>query len=296
MQTYTTDDNITLMNTAVTLGKFDGIHLGHQELIKQLICEEKKELSSVLFSFDTTQNQGGCSLTTFRERVLLCERFGIENLILYPVNEISMSMSAKDFIKQVLVEKLGAKTVVTGNDFRFGKDRQGNVDTLLQYKNKFGYSVITVPSKMYGNDKISSSRIKNAINEGKLKEAKEMLGFSYFLVGNVVKGRQLGRTIGIRTLNIEMAISKQLPPQGVYATTTIIDGIKYKSITNIGTCPTVTDSNKIVIETHVLNFEDEIYGKEVIIIFDFFVRNEIKFQNLTQLQKQISKDIKIINQ
>lgn len=292
MRIFTTGDNIGLINTAVTLGKFDGLHLGHQELIRQLIQEKKQSgLSPVLFSFDTTKKQGISSLTTFRERAHLCETFGIENLILYPVNEQTMSIQAEDFIRDILVGELGAKTVVTGMDFHFGKDRKGSVDTLHQYSRIFDYSVITKPSRLYENEKISSSRIKQVMAQGKLKEAETMLGYQYFIMGNVIKGRQLGRTIGIRTLNIEVEMTKLLPPQGVYGTTAVIDGKKYRSITNIGTCPTVTDSKAITVETHVLDFEEEVYGSEVAVYFDFYIREERKFENLAALQKQICGDI-----
>ncbi len=295
MRIFTTGDNIGLFNTAITLGKFDGLHLGHQELVRQLIYEKQQSgLSSVLFSFDTTKRQGACSLTTFRERAYLCDKFGIDDLILYPVNEYTLSMSAEDFIKDVLVGELGAKIVVTGMDFRFGRNRQGSVDTLIQYSQSYGYSVITKPSRMYGEEKISSSGIKQAIGQGRLKEAESMLGYRYFVMGNVVKGRQIGRTIGIRTLNIEIEMSKLLPPHGVYGTTVVIDGKQYKSITNIGTCPTVTDSESVVVETHVLDFEENIYGSEVILYFDFFIRKEEKFENLEALQKQIHMDIDVV--
>ncbi|MDE7156772.1 MAG: bifunctional riboflavin kinase/FAD synthetase, partial [Lachnospiraceae bacterium] len=279
-------------NTAVTLGKFDGLHLGHQELIRQLIREkEQSGLSPVLFSFDTAKRKGVSSLTTFRERARLCETFGIEHLILFPVNERTMAMPAEDFIREILAGELGAKTVVTGTDFHFGKDRKGSVDTLIQYSNLFDYSVITKPSRLYENEKISSSRIKQAMGQGNLKEAETMLGYRYFVMGTVIKGRQLGRTIGIRTLNLEVEQTKLLPLQGVYGTTAVIDGKKYKSITNIGTCPTVTDSGAVTVETHVLDFEEEVYGSEVAVYFEFYIRKERKFENLAALQRQICSDI-----
>ena len=278
--------------SAVSLGKFDGLHLGHQELIRQLIREkEQSGLSPVLFSFDTAKRKGVSSLTTFRERARLCETFGIEHLILFPVNERTMAMPAEDFIREILAGELGAKTVVTGTDFHFGKDRKGSVDTLIQYSNRFDYSVITKPSRLYENEKISSSRIKQAMGQGNLKEAETMLGYRYFVMGTVIKGRQLGRTIGIRTLNLEVEQTKLLPLQGVYGTTAVIDGKKYKSITNIGTCPTVTDCGAVTVETHVLDFEEEVYGSEAAVYFEFYIRKERKFENLAALQRQISSDI-----
>ena len=266
--------------------------MGHQELIRQLIREkEQSGLSPVLFSFDTAKRKGVSSLTTFRERARLCETFGIEHLILFPVNERTMAMPAEDFIREILAGELGAKTVVTGTDFHFGKDRKGSVDTLIQYSNRFDYSVITKPSRLYENEKISSSRIKQAMGQGNLKEAETMLGYRYFVMGTVIKGRQLGRTIGIRTLNLEVEQTKLLPLQGVYGTTAVIDGKKYKSITNIGTCPTVTDCGAVTVETHVLDFEEEVYGSEAAVYFEFYIRKERKFENLAALQRQISSDI-----
>ncbi len=200
-------------------------------------------------------------------------------------------MPAEDFIREILAGELGAKTVVTGTDFHFGKDRKGSVDTLIQYSNRFDYSVITKPSRLYENEKISSSRIKQAMGQGNLKEAETMLGYRYFVMGTVIKGRQLGRTIGIRTLNLEVEQTKLLPLQGVYGTTAVIDGKKYKSITNIGTCPTVTDCGAVTVETHVLDFEEEVYGSEAAVYFEFYIRKERKFENLAALQRQISSDI-----
>ncbi len=297
MQIYTTGDNIGLNGTAVTLGKFDGLHLGHQELIRRLIQEKKQSgLSPVLFSFDTAKRKGVSSLTTFRERAQLCETFGIEHMVLFPVNEQTMAMSAEDFIREILAGELGARTVVTGPDFRFGKDRKGSVDTLIRYSNRFDYSVITISSCLYKNEKISSSRIKQAMGQGNLKEAENMLGYRYFIIGTVIKGRQLGRTIGIRTLNLAVEKNKLLPLQGVYGTTAVIDGKKYKSITNIGTCPTVTDNGAVTVETHVLDFEEEVYGSEAAVYFDFYIREERKFENLEALQRQICIDIERVRE
>lgn len=292
MQIYTDNKNIHLKNTAVTLGKFDGIHRGHQKLIKRLLEQkEKLNLHSVLFSFDINTVCHQKSLTTKQERKLLCEKFQIDDVIFYPVNETTMSMEPERFIQEILIGVLEAKVIVTGKDFRFGKDRKGDVDMLRKYSDIYGYQLFVEESVNFENTKISSSTIRDYILNGNIEKANEMLGYPYFVTGQIVKGKQVGRTIGMRTINVQAEENKILPASGVYKTETELNGVKYKGLTNIGVCPTVSDKNEITVENHLLDFDEDVYGDIAKIEFIKYLRPEKKFNNLDELKKQILLDI-----
>lgn len=291
MEIYSQSSGFNLKNTVITLGKFNGLHRGHQKLINYLLRE--KNLFTVVFSFDTGILSKNKLLTTNSDRILLCRQFGIDNLILYPVNEYTKSMSPQDFIEKILVKELDVKVIVTGNDFRFGKNRLGDINMLREYGKKYGYHVIVAESEMYKNIKISSTRIKEEMSKGNLVDANNMLGYKYFVCGKVIMGKQLGRTIDVSTLNVEYEEDKLILPCGVYATDTVIDNVLYKSITNIGLCPTVEKLNKISIESHVFDFNKEIYGEYVKVQFKSYIREEKKFDSLAELKTQIEMDKRI---
>lgn len=296
MRIYDETKDICMKNTAVTLGKFDALHLGHQKLIEN-ICNEKKMhgYKTVLFSFDTLPLRHQKALITKNERIHICEKSGIDNLVFYPVNEFTMSMEPEDFIRLILVEMLDAKIVVTGKDFRFGKDRRGDIEMLKLFSNKFGYKLIVSDSVMFDKEKVSSSSIKEYLSSGNVEKANKMLGYNYFILGEVVKGKQIGRTIDTRTINVIPDTNKLLPPKGVYKTNTIIKDKSYKSITNIGINPTVKNDESLIVETHILNFDENIYNMDVKIELLRFIREEKKFSNLEELKRQILLDISEAN-
>ena len=296
MHVYDEVQDFYLNNTAVTLGKFDGIHLGHRRLVSEILKSRSENgYETVLFSFDTSNISNQMSLTTKKERMLLCEEAGIDNVIFYPVNKNTMAMKPEIFIKDVIVNRLGAKVVVTGRDFCFGSGRSGNVDILAEYARRYGYRLIVVDSVMQNGEKVSSSNIKECIGQGKIEQANRMLGYSYFVYGKVVKGNQIGRTIDTKTVNVFPEKNKVLMPNGVYKTNIIIDGEKYKSITNVGECPTVRNNREITVETHVFDFNREIYDSYVKIEFEKYIREERKFLNLEDLKRQILLDISQAN-
>lgn len=296
MHVYDEVQDFYLNNTAVTLGKFDGIHLGHRRLVSEILKSRSENgYETVLFSFDTSNISNQMSVTTKKERMLLCEEAGIDNVIFYPVNKITMAMKPEIFIKDVIVNRLGAKVVVTGGDFCFGNGRSGNVEMLAKYAARYGYRLIVVDSVMQNGEKVSSSNIKECIGQGKIEQANRMLGYSYFVYGKVVKGNQIGRTIDTKTVNVFPEKNKVLMPNGVYKTNIIIDGEKYKSITNVGECPTVRNNREITVETHVFDFNREIYDSYVKIEFEKYIREERKFLNLEDLKRQILLDISQAN-
>lgn len=292
MRVYNEVQDFNLKASAVTLGKFDGIHLGHKKLISETIKAKKEMgLDTVLFSFDTSGIKKIQSITTKEERELICEELDIDNIIFFPVNEDTMSIEPEEFIRKILIEKIKAKVVVTGKDFRFGKERRGNVDMLREFSKECGYKLIVVENVMDGNQRISSSNIKELIRRSEITRANEMLGYSYFVYGLVVRGKQVGRTIDRRTVNIIPKENKIIPKNGVYKTVITVGGKEYKSITNIGECPTVRDDGGITIETHIFDFNEEIYDSKVKVSFEKFIREERKFDSLEELRNQISLDI-----
>lgn len=292
MRVYNEVQDFNLKASAVTLGKFDGIHLGHKKLISETIKAKKEMgLDAVLFSFDTSGIKKIQSITTKEERELICEELDIDNIIFFPVNEDTMSIEPEEFIRKILIEKIKAKVVVTGKDFRFGKERRGNVDMLREFSKECGYKLIVVENVMDGNQRISSSNIKELIRRSEITRANEMLGYSYFVYGSVVRGKQVGRTIDRRTVNIIPKENKIIPKNGVYKTVITVGGKEYKSITNIGECPTVRDDGGITIETHIFDFNEEIYDSKVKVSFEKFIREERKFDSLEELRNQISLDI-----
>ena len=204
-------------------------------------------------------------------------------------------MKPEAFIKDIIAERLGAKIVCTGKDFCFGNGRTGDVELLEKYSDIYGYRLCVVDSVMYEGKKVSSSNIKEYIGQGNIEEANRMLGYSYFIYGKVVRGNQVGRTMDMKTVNLIPDKNKMLMPRGVYKTNITIDGQRYKSITNVGLCPTVRDDREITVETHVLNFDREIYDSYVKIEFEKFIREERKFLNLEDLKRQILLDISQAN-
>lgn len=296
MHVYDEVQDFNLNNTAVTLGKFDGIHLGHRRLVSEILKSRSENgHETVLFSFDTSKISNQMSITTKKERILLCKEAGIDNVIFYPVNKNTMAMKPEIFLKDIIVKQLGAKVVVTGRDFCFGSGRSGNVEMLAENAQRYGYRLIVVDSVMQNGEKVSSSNIKECIGQGKIEDANRMLGYSYFIYGKVVKGNQIGRTIDTKTVNVLPEKNKILMPNGVYKTNIIIGGEKYKSITNVGECPTVRNNREITVETHVFDFDREIYDSYVKIEFEKYIREERKFLNLEDLKRQILLDISQAN-
>lgn len=296
MTVYDEKTDFKFNKSAVTLGKFDGLHLGHQELIGEVVNESRENgYESVLFSFDTSRISSQPSITTRDERCYLVEKYGIDNVIFYPVNRDTMSMEPETFIREILYKKLGAKLIVTGIDFRFGKDRKGDIETLKKYSEEYGYEVRVKDNVMVDGEKVSSTAIKKYILDGNVSQAGKMLGLDFFYMGEIVKGNQIGRTIDSRTANLIPAEEKIIPKYGVYKSETVIDGVGYKSITNIGLSPTIRSESYVTVETHILNFDHNVYGKGIVVKLKNFIREERKFANIDELKRQILLDISQAN-
>lgn len=275
----------------VTIGKFDGLHRGHQALIKKAEEESRKlndtgiRSETVVFSFDMSSQM----LLTKKERRSMLEKMGVGTIIECPFGPEIITMSAEDFIRKILVEKLHTKCVVVGEDFRFGYKRRGNASLLGKMGAENGFSVFALPDIMDGDHKISSSVIRDELAHGNMEKVRELLGYPYSVTGKIIHGEQVGRTIGIPTANLLPGKHKLLPPNGVYYSVTEIEGQTFHAVTDIGTKPTV-NGHFVGVEAHLLDFDGDIYGEKMTVDLLHFSRPEIRFASLSDLQHQIEKD------
>ncbi len=292
---YVNHTNFHFQNTAVSLGKFDGIHKGHQKLMDCVLEQKKKGLKAVTFSFlvhpETLLGGKEMSLIlTEEEKRRKLEMMGMDALVSYPFSKETLSMKPEDFIKEILVDKLDAKVVVVGENFRFGHNRSGDTELLKQYAPKYGYEVHVFERFMVEDARVSSTWIRACIAEGNVEYVQTLLGEPYSISGEVVHGKKLGRQLGMPTANVIPEKQKLLPPFGVYVSKTLVDGIWYEGITNIGVKPTVTEENGKLVETFLFEYKGDLYGKEIRTNLYYFERPEQKFESIEALKEQMEKD------
>ena len=296
MLNITTEDIIQNENTVIALGNFDGLHIGHQRLIDELKkVSKEKNLTSVLFSFfphtlTILRDVSAHNLLTRSEKIYLLESMGIDVFIEYPFDKKLAALDPEDFVKEVLVKKMYCKVLIVGAGYRFGAEKKGTCDLLLELGKKYGIKVIVMEVISSKELKVSSSTIREYIYEKRFREAEKLLGRHYFVMGRVEQGKKIGRTIGFPTVNILPDISKLLPANGVYITKTHYKGFIYNSVTNIGVNPTVNGKIK-TIETYMLEFEREIYGELIRIDFFKWIREEQKFEDLEALKSRLRTDV-----
>lgn len=281
--------------TAVTLGKFDGLHRGHQKLIERVREYAVGDTKSIVFAFDMRpffEKKGWDkkNLMTNRERVLRLEK-QVDYLIECPfVDSVSM-MEAEAFIEDILVEKLHAAYIVVGTDFRFGHHKKGDVQMLRKYESVYGYHLEVIEKEIYQSREISSTFIKEALEKGNMELVQELLGYPYAIAGVVHHGKKLGRTLGFPTMNISAEQYKMLPPQGVYVSSVKTGGSLYTGISNIGCNPTVSDGNRVVIETFLFDYSGDAYEDEIEVRLHQYVRPEQKFSSIEELKQRVNQDI-----
>lgn len=272
--------------TAVTLGKFDGLHLGHQKLISKIRSYASKECESVVCAFDMHRE----SLMTGRERKEHLEG-RVDWLIDQPFTKEFREIEAEEFVEKVLHNILHAGHIVVGKDFNFGYGKRGNVDMLNEMSGKYGYTLDVIEKERYLGTVISSTYIKDALAQGDVKLAECLLGYPYALTGIVQHGKQLGRTLGFPTMNIEPEENKILPRFGVYACRVKIEGKWYDAVGNAGIKPTVTDEHRRLLEVFVYGYKGDAYGKEITAQFCDFERPETKFGSLEELKDNVMRDM-----
>lgn len=298
-----------LENTAVALGKFDGLHRGHQILIDKIKRYKAQGLKAVMFTFDFhpaafLQNKPLELIFTREERVAWAENMGIDYLVEFPFTKETSGMAAEAFVEEVLVKSCGAKIIVCGDDFHFGYQRRGSVDMLRNLEQEFGFKTdvceklqIEAPvyeggafTGRYELQDVSSTLVREAIRRGDMQFAAKMLGAPFSVCGEVVHGKQLGRTLGMPTANVMPPMHKIMPPNGVYSSRTIVGANVYHSVTNIGHNPTVGDNISKRMETYVYDFDGSLYGQEIEVQLFRFERPEMKFNDLDELKNQIHRD------
>lgn len=288
--------NFKLHNSVVTLGKFDGIHRGHQLLLNKVLEQKKLGYQSVMFTFsyhpsNLFSNKEIELIYTEDEKKCLLERSGLDVLISYPFTEETASMEPEDFIKEVLMEKIDAKKIVVGKDFRFGHKRRGDVDLLHTMAEECGYELIVFDKMKVGDRVIGSSYIRSEIAKGHIETVNKLLGSPFTIMGKVQHGRKIGRTLGFPTTNLITPSNKLLPPNGVYASKTRINGIEHPGVTNIGFNPTVGAIPERRVETFIFDYDADLYGEIIEVSLYDYSRPEIKFDSVEDLKKQMNQDI-----
>ncbi len=284
--------------SVVTSGTFDGVHLGHQKILGRLKeLAERKQGETVLLTYWPhprlilqPKDNNLRLLTTLTEKVKLMEELGVDHLIILPFTKELSQMSSEEFIREILVEKIQTKTLVIGYDHKFGKNREGSFEYLQSHSHLFGFDMEEISRQDVDDLAVSSTKIRTALAQGDISTASKYLGRPYFLSGQVVKGQQIGRSIGFPTANIHVVDNyKLLPRDGAYAVYAEVRNIRYKAILNIGDRPTV-DGKKKTIEAHLIDFDGDVYGQELFIHFQEFLREEERFENLDALKNQLVID------
>ena len=298
MKIYNSINNFTTTKkTIVTLGTFDGVHIGHNAILDKICKVAKHEnLESVILTFFphprkiVSNNYDIKLLNTIEEKSVLLEKIGIQNFIVHPFDKTFSELSPREFVTQVLVEKLNIQKIIIGHDHKFGKDRAADFNDLINFGKEFGFEVEEISAQQINEVSVSSTKIRNSLLEGNISLANEYLGYPYVLTGNVVKGNQLGRTIGFPTANIEIPEEYKLIPKiGVYVVTVDVNNDTVFGMMNIGVKPTLGE-NKLSIEVHLLDFDKDIYNQKIQVNLLERLRDEQKFESFKALKSQIELD------
>ncbi|MDI6802479.1 MAG: bifunctional riboflavin kinase/FAD synthetase [Bacteroidota bacterium] len=286
-----------IQNTIVTIGTFDGVHLGHQKIIKELIDRaEKANARTVLVTFDPHPREvvgrGPTKLlTSIEERLQLLAEFKIDEIFIINFTFEFSRLPYEDFFKNIIFEKIGVKEIIVGYDHMFGRDREASIEQLKELGNQLGFTVDMMPPVKVDNEVVSSSKIRDILLRGDVCLAEKYLARSYTVQGSVVKGDGRGRIIGFPTANLRpLSVKKLLPAEGVYFVSIKVDKSDYFGMLNIGVRPTFSNDMRRVIEVHLFDFDEELYGKNVIINFHRRIRSEKKFASTDELIIQLNKD------
>ncbi len=281
--------------SAITLGKFDGIHKGHQKLMRQILEKKAMGLKSVVFTFGqmpgTVFDGKGRTILTSKERQMHLEKMGIDYMIECPFVPEIIQMEPEKFIEEILVKQLHVKYIAVGPDFRFGYQRKGGCSLLKKLASVYGYEVEVFEKECLDEKVISSTYVRHMLETGEMETVRKLLGYPYYVSGTVVHGHAIGRKLGIPTINLIPDDEKMLPPNGVYLTKTIFGGEKRFGITNIGVKPTISGEEAKGIETHLFDFDGNLYDEELVVVFYAYRRGEQKFDSLEALKEQLAKDI-----
>ena len=284
-------------STIITIGTFDGVHLGHQKILKKLNIEaENNGLESSVLTFfphpRTVLNPNSSLklINTIEERVSLFKKSKIDNLIVHPFTKEFSELDSEDYVKNILVDQLKAKIVLIGYDHKFGKNRTADINNLKEYGIKYNFEVIEIKAEEINDIAISSTKIRNSIEEGDIQLTNSYLGYEFSFFGKVVKGNSIGKTLGFPTANIKIGTDlKLIPKNGVYLISTIINQKIIFGMMNIGIKPTTNENTKSI-EVNLFDFNQDLYDTNITIYIKQFLREEIKFDSLNELKLQIEKD------
>jgi riboflavin kinase/FMN adenylyltransferase len=287
-----------LPNAVAAIGTFDGVHFGHQKIIRRL-CEIAAATGgeSVILTFFPhprliidPENQDLKMINTIAEKAKILEELGVDHLIITPFTRDFSNLTAEEYITEVLVGKIGIKHLIVGYDHRFGKDRKGGMAELIKFAEPLGYTVEEIPEQDINDVSVSSTKIRKALLSGDVALAAKFLGYHFSLHGRVIKGDKIGRTIGYPTANIFIEENyKLIPSDGIYAVTVAMNGNTYKGMAYIGQRPTINGMTRNI-EVNIFDFNQEIYGQYVTMYFMEFLRHDVKFTGLEALKDQLKKD------
>ncbi len=304
MQIHKSLNNLPVFKNAVlTIGTYDGVHFGHQQIIKRL-NEIATEINgeSVLLTFDPhprlvlhPEDETLKLISTIDEKEELLASFGLNHIVIAEFSKDFGNMEAKEYVEKILINNFHPKKIVIGYDHRFGKDRKGNIDLLRQLSSKYNYEVEEISAQTLDEIKVSSTKVRNYLLDGKIKEANQLLAHPFTIKGKVVHGDKIGRILGFPTANIDVSNPhKLIPASGVYAVKIKIENVFYIGALSIGYRETVFDNSSLTIEVFIIDFDGDLYNKSLDMIFVDFLRPQIKYENWDLLKEQIEKDVENI--
>jgi riboflavin kinase / FMN adenylyltransferase len=285
--------------SAITIGTYDGLHIGHRKIIAMLTSDAKaKNLQSILITFEPhprmvlgkTDSKTVLLLSILEEKLPVLRSLGVDVVVVIEFTKAFSETPPEDFVKEFLIATLGLSEIVIGYDHMFGKDRQGSLETLARLSVSEGFGVKMIEEQRVGDKHVSSTTIRRFLESGNIAEANELLGAPYQLTGRVIEGDKRGRTIGFPTANLAIDENKLIPKNGVYVAEAIVDGKMYRAMANIGFRPTVKNEALLSIEVHLLNFAGDLYGKSLSLLLLSRIRDEKKFPDLEVLKKQLAQD------
>lgn len=283
-------------DTAVAMGKFDGLHVGHRELLGRIIEQRDRGLAPCVFTFDPSPAvffglSDGKELMTRAEKRRAFQKLGVEYLVEFPLTEQSAAMPPELFIEEVLVKRLKCRYVAAGEDVSFGSRGAGDAALLHRMGQLHGYEVQTIEKiRMYGRE-VSSTYVRSQVESGHMEEAARLLGTPYTMSGSVCRGAGLGHTLDMPTVNLQPPAEKLLPPYGVFFSRVLYQGKYYNAVSNVGCKPTVTDEGRVGVETYLYDFNREIYGEEIQVQLLAFHRPEQRFDSVDALKRQLRADM-----
>ena len=287
-------------DTVISIGKFDGVHIGHATLLEELVLmADLEEASSVAITFNPFpeeffQKKSLPHLNTRGEIISEMDEIGVDMLVELPFDEEISLYSPERFVKEILIDKLNMKSLVCGSDVSFGKDGSGDAKEVEKLASKYGFNTEIIDKVLYNDSAVSSSRIIKCLQDGSMEDASEMLGYDYYLYGPIIKGAGLAHKFNIPTVNINVPTGRIVPKHGVYISVVKVeDDCSFHAVSNVGVRPTVSDSNAVNVESHLFDCpnDTDLYGKRIRVYFLKYLREEIKFDDVSSLFSQIENDV-----